>query len=304
MKILVTGGAGFIGSHVVDRFVSDGHDVAVVDNLSTGLREQVHTDARWYEMDVRNPAMSRIFEQERPEVVCHHAAQLDVRVSMRDPVYDTDVNVLGSVRLLDLAVRHGVRKFLFASTGGAVYGEEYIPASEKDVPHPISNYGVAKLAVEQYLHCFHVNHGLPYIALRYANVYGPRQNPHGEAGVVAIFARKLLDGEAAAINGDGEQTRDFVYVGDVVEANVRALDTDFVGSFNIGTGIETSINVLYERLARIIGVDAPPVYGPPKIGEQRRSVLTCTLARTALKWTPTVELGRGLEETVAYFRNE
>ena len=304
MKILVTGGAGFIGSNIVDRLLRDGHDVVVVDNLSTGTLENVPDTVRWYEMDIRDPNMAQVFEKENPEIICHHAAQLDVRVSMRDPLFDAEVNILGSVRLMDLCVRHHVRKLVFASTGGAIYGEGYIPASENDVPKPISGYGVAKLTVEQYLYCFHVNHGLDYVALRYSNVYGPRQNAHGEAGVVAIFSYKMLARQPVMIYGDGEQTRDFVYVGDVVEANIQAVQRDTVGSFNNGTGIESSINVLYERLAGIMNIAEPPVYEPAKLGEQQRSVLDCAQARSVLHWTPAVDLSAGLEQTVEFFRTK
>ncbi|MBI4552961.1 MAG: NAD-dependent epimerase/dehydratase family protein [Candidatus Latescibacteria bacterium] len=303
MRILVTGGAGFIGSNVVERVLRDGHEAVVVDNLSTGRRVNLFGDARWYEMDIRDPQLDGVFERERPDIVSHHAAQLDVRVSVRDPLFDADVNILGSLRLLDLCARHGVRKVIFASTGGAVYGEGYIPASEQDMPMPISPYGAAKLSVEHYLHCYYAVHGLAYVALRYANVYGPRQNAHGEAGVVAIFTRKLLAGEPVTINGDGEQTRDYVYVGDVVEANRRAMSLDVVGTFNIGTGVETSVNVLFERLGDIIGGGVQATHGPEKAGEQRRSVLDATRARQALGWVPSVELGRGLEQTVDFFRS-
>ncbi|MBM3262437.1 MAG: NAD-dependent epimerase/dehydratase family protein [candidate division Zixibacteria bacterium] len=303
MKILVTGGAGFMGSHVAERLLRDGHRVAVVDNLSTGFAENVPPDATLCRADIRDEYMTEVFERERPDAVCHHAAQLDVRVSMIDPLFDADVNIRGSLRLMDLCVRHGVRKFVFASTGGAIYGEDRIPASEKDMPRPVSGYGVAKLSVEQYLHCFHVNYGLVYTALRYANVYGPRQNAHGEAGVVAIFCDRLLTGTPATLYGDGGQTRDFVYVSDVVEANALAMNSDVVGSFNIGTGRETDINRLYGILAELAGVVDPPCYGPAKPGEQRRSVLDCTLARETFGWSPQVSLDAGLEKTMTFFRD-
>ena len=302
MNILITGGSGFIASHVADRFLTDGHTVTVIDSLSTGSRANLPSRARLYELDIRDPKISAVFEQEKPEIVCHHAAQLDVRVSMRDPLYDADVNIQGSLRVIDLSVRHGVRKILFASTGGAIYGEDCIPASESDAPRPVSAYGVAKLSVEQYLHCFHVNYGIAYVALRYANVYGPRQNAHGEAGVVAIFAQKLLEGQPVTINGDGGQTRDFVYVSDVVEANVQASHGNAVGAFNIGTGIETDINAVYRSLAHHAGTDGTPLYGPAKQGEQRRSVLDCGKAHETLGWTPTVGLDAGMEKTIAFFR--
>jgi UDP-glucose 4-epimerase len=302
LKALVTGGAGFIASHIVDRLVTDGYDVVVVDNFSSGTKENLSSEARVYEMDIRNPDIAGVFAREKPDMICHHAAQLDVRVSMRAPLLDADINISGSLRLIDLSIRHGVGKIIFASTGGAIYGEECVPASESDTARPISGYGVAKLSVEQYLYCFQVNYGLAYTALRYSNVYGPRQNAHGEAGVVAIFSRKMMAGEPVTIYGDGGQTRDFVFVEDVVEANMAAIRENHVGSCNIGTGIETSVNELYTILSEEIGATRAPQYGPARSGEQRRSVLTCDLARKELGWTPRVDLRAGLSRTVAYFR--
>src|SRR5207248_3854128 len=240
LKALVTGGAGFIGSHIADRLLADGHEVVILDDLSTGHVEHLASRARFYQMDVHSPWLEELFRIEQPQAVLHQAAQASVRRSVDDPVFDAGVNVLGTVGLLQASVRHGVRRFLFASTGGALYGDAQVTPTPEDYPTlPVSPYGASKLAAEVYLRTFHAVHGLSYAALRYANVYGPRQDPHGEAGVVAIFSRRLLSGETTRINGDGKQTRDFVYVGDVADANVRALASDAIGSFNVGTGIET-----------------------------------------------------------------
>jgi UDP-glucose 4-epimerase len=229
MKILVTGGAGFIGSHVVDAYLELGHEVVVVDNLSSGSIENLNPKAKFYKMDIRDSDIEDLFKNEKPDIVNHHAAQMDVRKSVEDPIYDADVNIIGSLNLLQNCIRYGVKKFIFASTGGAIYGEQdYFPADEEHPTRPLSPYGVAKLTVEKYLYFYKEVHGLNYVVLRYANIYGPRQNPHGEAGVVAIFTSKMLKGEQPVINGDGFQTRDYTFVGDVVRANVLALNYDKV----------------------------------------------------------------------------
>src|SRR5437762_4288447 len=241
--VLVTGVAGFIGSHLVDAYLERGYRVSVVDDLSTGDRRNLNPRAEFHQADIRQFDLRPL----RPDVVSHHAAQIDVRRSVADPSFDAEVNVVASVRLLQQCVEAGVKRVIFASTGGAIYGEPvFAPQTEEHPVHPLSPYGCAKLAVEHYMNYFREVHGLPAVALRYANVYGPRQNAHGEAGVVAIFARRLLSGEKARINGDGRQTRDFVYVGDVAEANARALNSDAVGSFNVGTGVETDINTIFQ----------------------------------------------------------
>jgi len=235
MKILVTGGAGFIGSHVVDAYLELGHEVVVVDNLSSGSIENLNPKAKFYEMDIRDSDIEDLFKNEKPDVVNHHAAQMDVRKSVEDPIYDADVNIIGSLNLLQNCIKYGVKKFIFASTGGAIYGEQdYFPADEEHPTRPLSPYGVAKLTVEKYLYFYKEVHGLNYVVLRYANIYGPRQNPHGEAGVVAIFTSKMLKGEQPVINGDGFQTRDYTFVGDVVRANVLALSYEKSDVFNIG----------------------------------------------------------------------
>lgn len=302
MRILVAGGAGFVGSHIVEQLLERGHEVAVVDNLSTGKRENVAEGVRFYKEDIRTGCTS-VFEEFRPEALCHQAAQMDVRRSVREPDFDADVNVLGTVRLLENCVKHEVGKVVFASTGGAVYGEQKVfPAAEDHPQYPVSPYGVSKLAGERYLHFYNVQYGLSYVALRYANVYGPRQDPHGEAGVVAIFAGNLAKGRVSRINGTGEQTRDYVYVEDVARANTLALENEVsIGACNIGTGIENNVNHLYELLMEISGRELPPEYGPAKLGEQLRSSINPKLAWYALGWRPEVDLTKGLKETFRFF---
>ena len=304
MRILVTGGAGFIGSHVAAQLLARGHEVAIVDDLSSGRRENVPGGARFYEGDVRFGCPD-VFEEFEPEALSHHAAQIDVRRSVREPDFDAEVNILGTIRLLEECSKWGLVKVVFASTGGAIYGEqESFPASEDHPQYPSSPYGVSKLAAERYLNYYRVQHGLHYVALRYANVYGPRQDPHGEAGVVAIFCGNLVSGRASRINGSGEQTRDYVYVEDVARANVLALENSVPsGAYNIGTGVETSVNRLYELLKSASGEDIPPAHGPGKPGEQRRSALAGALAARVLGWRPEVNLVSGLRSTLEYFEN-
>jgi UDP-glucose 4-epimerase len=305
MKILVTGGAGFIGGHVVDSYLAAGHEVVVIDDLSTGRRGNLNPRARFYEMDIQASEVGEMLERERPEVLNHHAAQMDVRRSVADPVFDARVNVVGFLNLMEQGRRHGLRRVVFASSGGTVYGEqERFPAVEDHPKAPLSPYGVTKLATENYLHFYAATHGLSYVALRYANVYGPRQNPHGEAGVVAIFTLKLLRGEQPIINGDGKQTRDYVYVDDVVQANLASLESAFSGPVNIGTGIESDVNALFHALRAIIDSNAPERHGPAKPGEQARSVLDPGVAREVLGWRPRVALAEGLRRTVEYFRRQ
>ncbi|HEY8369355.1 MAG TPA: NAD-dependent epimerase/dehydratase family protein [Thermodesulfobacteriota bacterium] len=304
-RILVTGGAGFIGSHVVDRYVADGHEVTVVDDLSTGKREQVNPRAEFHHLDILDPAIERLFVERRFDILNHHAAQIDVRKSVADPIHDARVNILGTIRLLELAARHGVKRVVFVSSGGAAYGEQIrFPADEDHPLNPISPYGVGKVTGEHYCFYYQAVHGLPYVALRYGNVYGPRQDPHGEAGVVAIFTSRLIAGEPCTINGDGTQTRDYVYVGDVVEANAAASDLarPVSGPINIGTGIETDVNTLYRLIAEATASSAAPVHGPAKAGEQRRSVIDPSRAARVLGWRPRTTLAEGLAETVAFFR--
>jgi UDP-glucose 4-epimerase len=299
---LITGGAGFIGSHVAALLLARGHEVAIADDLSSGKRENVSERARFYQTDIRT-GCAEVFEDFGPEALSHQAAQMDVRRSVREPDLDADVNVLGTVRLLENCVRFGVQKVVFASTGGAVYGEQQqFPAPEDHPQYPISPYGVSKLAGERYLYYYNVQYGLPYVALRYANVYGPRQDPHGEAGVVAIFCSNLAAGTPSTINGTGEQTRDYVYVGDVAYANVLALENDVSpGAYNIGTGIEISVNRLYELLLEISGKNVPPEHGAARPGEQLRSAVNPSLAARTLGWRPEVDLATGLTQTLEFF---
>jgi UDP-glucose 4-epimerase len=303
LKVLVTGGAGFIGSHVADRLLADGHEVVILDDLYTGHVEHLPARARFYQMDVHSHWLDEFFKIERPEAIVHLAAQASVRRSVEDPVFDASVNLLGTVALLQAAVQHAVRRFVFASTGGAIYGDTDLVPTPEDAPAlPVSPYGASKLSAEVYLRTFHELHGLSYTALRYANVYGPRQDPHGEAGVVAIFSQRLLRGETARINGDGKQTRDFVYVGDVAEANARALMSDAVGSFNVGTGVETDVNRIFAVLKQLTGSNQPEVHGPPLAGEQRRSVVDPRKIERVMGWRAQTSLEAGLNATVLYFR--
>jgi UDP-glucose 4-epimerase len=305
MNILVTGGAGFIGSHLVEAFLAKGHSVAIIDDLSTGKESNLHPGAMFLRADIRDAgAVDRLFGSGRFDVVCHHAAQMDVRRSVADPVFDASVNVIGVLTLLEAAVRHGVKKVLFASSGGAMYGEQdYFPADENHPTRPVSPYGVAKLATEQYLFYYRAAYGLESVSLRYANIYGPRQNPEGEAGVIAIFADKMLREEQPIINGDGKQTRDYVYVGDVVRANLLALRYEGSGVFNIGTGVETDVNTLFRHLRTLTGSGCAENHGEGKKGEQLRSVLDARKAIRELGWSVTHSLEEGLRLTVGFFRN-
>ncbi len=301
-KALVTGGAGFIASHVVDLLIGKGLHVSVVDNLSSGKRGNLNKDATFYESDIRDSEMIKIIGNVNPDVIIHHAAQISVRESVNDPGHDASINILGSLNLLEASVKSGVKKFIFASTGGAIYGEQdYFPADELHPVRPISPYGIAKLSVEKYLFYYKEVYGLDYVALRYSNVYGPRQDPHGEAGVVAIFSQKMLANEQTVINGNGKQTRDFVYVKDVAEANLSALKGDVSGEINIATGLETTVNELFRVTNNIVGGEMEEVHGPSMKGEQLRSVLNWSLAKKTLNWEPRVNLEDGLRETVDYF---
>lgn len=298
-RVLLAGGAGFIGSHIAERLLERGHRVAVLDNLSTGKRANVPGEAAFYERDISS-GCGDVFEEFRPEVLCHQAAQTDVRRSVREPDFDAEVNTLGTVRLLQSCVKYGVVRVVFASTGGAIYGEQReFPATEDHPRHPLSPYGISKLAAEHYLDFYRVQYGLACVVLRYANVYGPRQDPHGEAGVVAIFCGNLAERKPPTINGTGEQTRDYVYVGDVARANVLAVEEGVPpGAYNIGTAIETSVGELYEELCLISGRVLPPRYAPAKPGEQLRSCISSALAEKTLGWQPETGFATGLEETL------
>ena len=304
MKILVTGGAGFIGSHVVNVFIENGHEVVIVDDLSTGRRSNLNPAATFYQVDIRSPQLAEIFEKEQPQVIDHHAAQMDVRRSVEDPLFDADVNVLGSIKLIELARKHNVERFIYISTGGAVYGEpEYLPCDEAHPINPICPYGASKHTVEHYLYMYQELYDLNYVILRYPNVYGPRQDPHGEAGVVAIFTGQMLGGDQIVINGDGEQERDFVYVGDCARANMLALTTENSNTiFNLGYGKGTTINEIYTNLKNITGYELSAKHGPVKVGETRRIFLEASKAEKELDWKPIVALEDDHGETVDYFR--
>jgi UDP-glucose 4-epimerase len=305
MKVLITGGAGFIASHLADAYLARGDEVVVVDNLVHGKRERVSPRAAFYEVDVGSPQLAEVFEVERPDLVSHHAAQMDVRKSVDDPTFDASVNILGGINLLEQCRKFGVNHVTFASTGGAIYGElEQVPAPETHPVRPISPYGASKFSFESYLFLYRYNYGLDYTILRYANVYGPRQDPHGEAGVVAIFGNLMLDGRNPTIYGDGEQVRDYVYVGDVVNANLLCGPHVSGEIFNIGTGVATSVNDLFRLMRDLIGFSHDPHNGPARLGEIAVSALDATKARRQLGWQPTTTLREGLEKTVEYLRNE
>jgi len=304
MKILVTGGAGFIGSHIVDAYIAAGHEVVVLDNLSTGKKTNVNPKARLVEADIREAEKVRtLFAKERFEAINHHAAQMDVRRSVDDPVFDASVNILGVLTLLESCVATGVRKVVFASSGGASYGEQdYFPADEEHPQRPISPYGVAKLTTEKYLFYYRAVHGLDSVSLRYSNVYGPRQNPEGEAGVVAIFTSRMLAGGQPVINGDGKQTRDYVFVGDVVRANVKALEFKGTDAFNVCTAVESDVNDLFRIIKKKTGSKCEEKHGDAKKGEQLRSVLSYGKFQRVMGWVPEVSLEEGLGRTVEFFR--
>ena len=311
MRILVTGGAGFIGSHVVDRYIENGHEVTVVDNLMTGKRENVNGDARFLEMDVQDPELNEVFANGRFDVVNHHAAQIDVRVSVSDPMKDARINVLGFLNIMENVRRHNVGRTVIVSSGGVIYGETPgDPATEVFLKRPFSPYGVTKYASELYLFYYHRVHGVRGVTLRYSNVYGPRQDPFGEAGVVAIFSKNLHRGEALTIYGDGEQERDYVFVRDVVNANMVVTEAELEDTvetvddmaFNVGTGIPSTVNQLAALMKEIAGSDTSPVYAPERPGELLRNYLDYTRLKNTLGWEPGVTFRDGLEETYNWFR--
>lgn len=304
MKVLVTGGAGFIGSHVVDLFVANGYQVVVVDDLSSGRRSNLNPEATFYQLDIRSPQLVEVFEKERPDYVDHHAAQMDVRRSVADPLFDADVNIRGSINLLECARQFGVKRFIYISTGGAVYGEpEYLPCDEAHPINPICPYGASKHTVEHYLYMYQENYNLAYNVLRYPNVYGPRQDPHGEAGVVAIFTGQMLKEKPVVINGDGEQERDFVYVGDCARANLMVTTSEHANQiYNLGVGQGTTVNEVYRTLKAITAYPLEAAHGPAKVGETRRIFLDASKAKRELGWGATISLEEGLQKTAEYFR--
>lgn len=310
MKIIVTGGAGFIGSHIVDRLIKARHKAAIIDNLSSGKKENLNKKAKFYKADIQDSKkISEVFEKEKPEVVFHLAAQINVRESVRNPIFDAKVNIIGSLNIINSFIKTSKslnnKKFIFASTGGAIYGDaDTIPTLETHKEFPLSPYGICKLNIEKYLNYFYKVFGLNYVSLRYGNVYGPRQDSRGEAGVVAIFCGKMLEKKQPIINGDGRQTRDFVYVDDVVEANILAMEKNNIGEYNIGTVRETDINTIFKKLNGIIGKDFKEVHGPAQAGEQKKSCLDFSKAKKELGWRPKWRLDGGLRKTAEWFKSK
>ena len=307
MNILFTGGAGFIGSHIVGAYLDAGHRVTIIDNLSTGLPENLDPRATVHQIDIRDrAAVGKIFREDRFDLLNHHAAQLNVRVSVSDPQFDAEQNVIGSLNLLEGALAAGVKRVIFASSGGTVYGEQIaFPADESHPTDPIAPYGITKLAVEKYLNYYRRERGIEHLILRYANVYGPRQNPHGEAGVIAIFCDKMSVGEEPVIYGTGEQTRDYVYVDDVVAANLmglRYLEERGSATFNIASGEETTVNEIFRMLNGLFGGEFEERHAPARTGEQMRSVCSYERAQREMGWRPTVELSDGLARTASTYR--
>ena len=301
---LVTGGAGFIGSHLVDRLLSLGHKVVVIDNLSTGKLKNLNPSATFHHLDITQPSVTEVFQREQPDLVFHLAAQVSVTQSTRDPFHDSDVNVFGTLRLLEAARKCGIEKFIYSSTGGALYGDpETHPCTEEHPVLPVSPYGMSKYIAELYLDLYHRLYQINFTTLRYGNVYGPRQEAHGEAGVVAIFTQAMLEGHQPQIFGDGNQERDFVFVDDVVDANMLAINKGNGVSFNIGTGEKTSVNQIFESLQSIIGYRWGPEHGPARHGDVYKISLDSSKAIRDLDWTPKMEMAEGLSQTVEYFRN-
>ena len=313
MKILVTGGCGFIGSHLVDRLIKENHKVVVIDNLSTGKKENLNPQAKFYKLDIRNKKISDVFKKEKPETVFHLAAQIDLRKSVENPIEDARINVLGSLNIIQnfirvLSRKHSQKfasKIIFTSTGGAIYGDaDTIPTPETYPEMPLSPYGIEKLVFDKYLNYYYQIFGLPYVSLRLSNVYGPRQNSKGEAGVIAIFCEKMFEDKQPIINGSGRQTRDYVFVNDVVEANILALKKNKIGVFNIGTTKETDVNTIFRKLRNLTNSNCKEIHISEKPGEQRRSCLDYSKAKKELGWQPKYNLDRGLKETVEWFENK
>ena len=305
MKILVTGGAGFIGSHVVNTYINAGHDVIVIDDLSSGEKKLINPKANFYQLNIQSPEVKAILEKEKITVINHHAAQISVSESFSNPLFDANSNIIGTLQLLQNAVSLRIRKFIFASTGGAMYGEQKsFPASEDHPCQPLSPYGISKLCAENYINYFCMQHGLNTTILRYSNVYGPYQNPHGEAGVVAIFCQRLIEGLSPIIYGDGKQTRDFIYVRDITKANTLALDPKCIGIFNVGTGNEISVNFLTQSLLKISKLDISAEHKPARKGEQRRSAIDSKKLLNSFDWKPDFALEEGLVETFNYFKDK
>jgi len=301
-KILVTGGAGFIGSHLVDEFIMQNHQVIVVDDLSTGKKENLNPQAKFYQLKIQDRKLSLIFKKEKPAIVCHLAAQMNVRRSIVDPIFDAQSNIIGSLNLLENCVKYKIKKFIFISSGGAIYGDGVkIPTLETEKEQPISPYGIAKLALEKYLYYYSNQHRLPYTILRLANIYGPRQNYLGEAGVVAVFGHQLISKKSLWVNG-GQQTRDFVYVADVVSAVIKALPKQVQGIFNIGTGKQTNIDNLAKKMIQISQTKVFIKHRPYVTGEQMKSCLSFNKIKHDLNWQPQYDLNKGLKQTWDWFK--
>lgn len=304
MRALVTGGAGFIGSHIADALIANGHEVAVVDNLTGGRRTQVNPNARFYLEDIGEPGFWRILAREHPEVVFHQAAQMSVKKSTDDPVYDARVNVMGLLNVLEACTSAGVRKVVFASSGATYGNPDYLPLDERHPLRPVSPYGISKMVAEHYLSYYALDRGLQFTALRYGNVYGPRQDSHGEAGVIAIFTKQLLSGRTPVIHWDGEQVRDYVYVEDVARANFASAKSGDGGIYCIGTGVGTSVNRVYSALCDAIGTRVIPEHAPRRAGDLRAAYFDTRLAQAELHWTPRISLEEGLRRSVSAFRAE
>jgi len=305
MKLLCTGGAGFIGSHISKAFLKDGHTVHIIDDLSAGKRENIPAEAVFHHLDIRSDAAAALMRQEQYDMLVHHAAQMNVRESVKHPREDASVNIDGLLNLLEAGREHGLQRVLFASTGGAIYGDPvYAPQDEEHPLCPVSPYGVSKLASEKYLDFYREEHGIPYVSLRYANVYGPRQNPAGEAGVIAIFIEQMLNGKAPTIFGDGTQTRDYIYIDDVVAINRAVMEYDGTHIFNVGTGEETSLNHLFEQIQAHTDPSIDNEYGPAQPGEQMRSVLDISRAKEELGWAPETDMAYGIGKTVEWFESQ
>lgn len=305
MNILITGGAGFIASHIADAYIAEGHNVVIVDNLSGGVVENINPKAKFYQLDIRSEKLEDVFQKGKIDIVNHLAAQMDVRRSVDDPKFDASVNVLGGLNLFECARKHRVKKIIFSSTGGAIYGEQdYFPADEEHPTRPLSPYGITKLCTEKYLFFYKAVYGIHHVILRYANIYGPRQNPHGEAGVIAIFCHKMLKGETPVINGDGKQTRDYTFVSDVVNANLLALKHEQSAIYNVGTSKENDVNKLFYELRKHLNPSCPEQHAPAKAGEQQRSVINYKKIEQELGWHPTIQLDEGLRLTAEYFKKK